>query len=95
MLDIENERKLNDYLDRCKLWNLCGVLLVKERNPYRTGNLENLKKAIYYAVEHIEKIRDVLPEFTVHGMQHSCNVLDIMGELLIRSEERRVGKECL
>ena len=65
------------------MWKLCGLLLIKEENQYKDINLENLRQAVYYAVEHIETIREVLPKFTIHGMQHSCNVLDIMEKLLV------------
>lgn len=82
MLNIDIEKKLDGYLDDSEMWKLCGLLLEKEKNTYKSINLRNLKQAIYYAVEHIETISEVLPKFTIHGMQHSCNVLYIMGKLL-------------
>lgn len=83
MLNNDIKVRLDQYLCSSKMWNLCSLLLKKEENQYKDVNLENLRQAIYYAVEHIETIREVLPKFTIHGMQHSCNVLDIMEELLI------------
>lgn len=83
MLNNDIKVRLDQYLCSSTMWDLCDLLLRKEGNQYKDINLENLRQAIYYAVEHIETIREVLPKFTVHGMQHSCNVLDIMEKLLI------------
>lgn len=83
MLNNDIKVKLEKYLCSSGMWKLCGFLLDKEGNPYKDINLENLKQSLYYAVEHIETIGLVLPKFTIHGMQHSCNVLDIMEKLLL------------
>lgn len=83
MLNNDLKVRLDQYLCSSKIWNLCGLLLNKEGNQYKDINLENLRQAIYYAAGHIETIREILPKFTIHGIQHSCNVLDIMEKLLI------------
>ncbi len=82
MIDKDIEMKINDYLSSCKMWELCNNLLEKENNRYKDINLATLKQAICYAVSKTETISDILPKFTVHGLQHSCNVLNIMGKLL-------------
>ena len=64
------------------MWKYFIKVLQAEENPFSTQNALNIREAILYAAEHIETVREVLPKFTIHGVQHSCNVLDIMGKLL-------------
>lgn len=83
MQDILLNQRIDNYLETNLMWKYLNKVLKKEENPFYFQNLLNIHTAILYAAEHIETIRDVLPKYTVHGVQHSCNVLDIMGKLLV------------
>ena len=100
MLSDDIKVSVNEYLTTSKMWELCKFSLEKENNRYKDLNLDNLRNAIYYAVEKIETIKDVLPKYTIHGMQHSCNVLDIMWKLLesmqiVKSDENGAASNLI
>ena len=83
MRNNDLKEAVDQYLRNCRMWNICELLLREENNPYQEINMESLKRAVYYAVEYCETIKEVLPQLTVHGLKHSSNVLDIMAKLLI------------
>lgn len=91
MTKEEIEAKVDEQLEKSKLWKLYGKSMEHEKiDPIKQAtNKKILKNAIYYAVGYIEKIKKVLEKFTAHGMQHSFNVLQIMGSLL---ENIKVGE---
>lgn len=65
------------------MWKCFIKAMEAEQNPYSHQNIHNIREAVLYAADHIETIREILPKYTIHGVQHSCNVMDIMGKILI------------
>ena len=81
---LDQKRRVDQELNHSILWQLFSEAMDREKiEPVdQENNRLIVKAAIYYAVGYIETIETVLDKFTAHGMQHSFNVLYIMGELL-------------
>lgn len=75
--------KLKQDLKASKMWKLCDSLQDKEQNTqYKEQNNYILEESILYAAKYIETINGILPQYTIHGIKHSFNVLDLMWKLL-------------
>lgn len=87
------EAEVKEYLDSSNIWKLC--IGSEEYNKNAPTNKTMLENAILYAVDYTETIKSVLPSFTVHGFQHSRNVLNIMEKLLEQLELITIEKEIV
>lgn len=87
MISEFEKQEINATLIKSKMWRLYKEAMDREgiSESNQRKNEAMIKEAIYYAVEYIEKIQDVLVKFTCHGKQHSYNVLNIMGKLIDNS----------
>jgi hypothetical protein len=85
-MNIDEKNLLRNKLKDNKLWALLIQKLKDENNNYQTENIEKLFEAIYFSAKHIEKIKEYFPKYTIHGIQHSLNVMQIIFNLLLSME---------